>query len=106
MDLQIAGCYRHLDGIQKTESSERQLSPEDAAQTPYPCGPSGERALQSAGQRVTLSSVYCGLRKSPTYVALPSTWPSSAFITAARVSNASAVPITSSFVSSAMISKT
>jgi len=48
MDLQIAACYRHLDGIQKTESRERQQSPENAAQTPYLCGLSGERAEQSA----------------------------------------------------------
>ena len=40
MDLQVAACYRHLDRIQKTESGERQLSPENAAQTPYPRGPS------------------------------------------------------------------
>jgi len=50
MDLQIAACYRHLDGIQKTESTERQQSPENAAQTPYLCGLSGERAQQSAGR--------------------------------------------------------
>jgi hypothetical protein len=70
----MAACYRHLDGIQKTESSERQQSPENAVQTPSLCGLSGERAQQSAEGGI-LFSVYCGLRKSPTYVALPSTCP-------------------------------
>jgi len=44
---------------------------------------------------------YCGRLNNPPYTALPSTWPCIAFITFARVSNASAVGCTSIFVSSA-----